>query len=98
MDLFVWLDPAGRVVAVQLAWGKPADEHLASWDARWPDRWTYGRIDDGEGPGLGHKATPVLATGGELDAAALRAAFEAAAASIPDEIREDVLRRLGESA
>src|SRR5690606_16307542 len=39
MDLFVWLDPAGRVVAVQLACGKPADEHLASWDARWPDRW-----------------------------------------------------------
>lgn len=87
MNLFVWLDPAGRIGAVPLAWGEPANKHLASRDARGPDRWTPRRLDDREGASLAHGATPNLAGVGE---------FAAAARVIPEDVREGALRSLGE--
>lgn len=79
MNLFVWFDPAGWIGAVPLAWGEPANKHLASWDARWPNRWTPRRLDNREGASLAQRTTPNLAAGGE---------FAAAARVIPEDIRE----------
>lgn len=93
LDLIVWLDAQDAVLGFQLCYDKLHRERAVTWHAA-GHALEHRAVDDGESPGIGHKATPILVADGELDAARLLAQFHAEAAALPPAIRDCVSDRL----
>lgn len=94
MDLAVWEDAAGRVVAFQLAYDRGRAEHVVSWRAG-ARRLRHEAVDDGECPAGRCKRAPLLLPDGPIPRRWLRSAFVARSDAIDAGIRRAVLRALG---
>ncbi|RMF14028.1 MAG: hypothetical protein D6761_10120 [Candidatus Dadabacteria bacterium] len=89
-DLFVFYE--GRtIVGFQLCFDKQADETALTWD-RSEGVWIR-RVDTGEAHPF-EQRSPVLTEAGDVSPAELAARFRDAATSIPDTVRDAVLRVL----
>src|SRR5262245_23363161 len=60
-DLFVWVDPQGKVARFQLAYDKPRAERVVEW--RRGRGFSHMHVDDGTRAGH-HPGSPLLSTGG----------------------------------
>jgi len=69
MDLIVWLDRRGAIVAFQLCYDRDHGEHAVTWQRGAGSR--HDAVDDGEHPGR-HKATPILVADGPFPAHRVR--------------------------
>jgi hypothetical protein len=92
MELAVWQDASGRVVAFQLAYDRDCDEHVVSWRAGGGLR--HDAVDDGEWPTGRCKRAPMLLPDGPIPRRRLRSAFQARAGALDPGIRRAVLRAL----
>lgn len=91
MDLVIWLDAAGAPDGFQLCYNRLTDEHALTWNEA--PGFTHLAVDDGEGPDLPYKATPVLVADGTFPKAAVCARFAAQAEELPVDLRDYVTAR-----
>lgn len=90
-DLFVWRDAKGRIVRFQFCYGKPADEHVAEWQAG--EGLSHMRVDDGEAsPWV--SMTPIFVPDGAFDPRALAQTLKQHAQEVPTDIVEFVTAKL----
>jgi hypothetical protein len=92
LDLFVWTDRAGELVAFQLAYDRLRDEHLIEWDhAR---GYLHRRVDDSPGGVLGIRPAAILTLGKRFPKYRVMTAFDARSDALPASIRAAVRARL----
>ena len=92
-DLIVWWDAGGVPLGFQLCYDKGRRERAFTW--RQATGLDHCAVDVGEQlVGLRHKATPMLAAPGALDAPAVAARFVAASGELPREVVSFVRDRL----
>jgi hypothetical protein len=95
-ELIVWYADDGSIFGFQLCYDLQSHEKALTW---LPHKgFSHNRVDDGEGVGLGHKRAPVLVPNGVFDVATVSRRFLEISASLPDEVREFVSRKLREYA
>jgi hypothetical protein len=93
LDLFVWTDRGGELVAFQLAYDRAGDEHLLEWErAR---GYLHRRVEDGRGHFKGIGATPLLALGKRFPKYRVVMQFDARSATLEEPLRTLVRQRLG---
>jgi hypothetical protein len=93
MDLIVWEQPPGRLLGFELCYDKGRDEHAVMW---WCDRgFTHWQVAEGDrAEGLGHKSTPILLETTRVPWAGLARRLHAAAAALPQPLRDAIVERL----
>lgn len=92
LDLIVWYDESGELSSFQLCYDKLRSERALTWEPA--AGLQHMAVDDGEGPGLRHKASPILVEDGYFDAKRIGERFAQAAAGLPAEIVEFVAAKL----
>lgn len=92
MDLIVWLDAAGAPDGFQLCYNRLTDEHAVTWDE--VSGFSHMAVDDGEGPDLPYKATPILVADGAFPKDTVLARFTAQAEMLPADLRDYIATRL----
>jgi hypothetical protein len=95
-DLIVWYSDDGSLYGFQLCYDKQRSERALTWLP--PSGFSHHRVDDGEGPPLTYKRTPILVADGEFDACALAHRFAQVSETLPPEIFEFVSGKLREHA
>ncbi len=90
-DLYVWKAEDQRIIAFQLCYNKPHNEHALYW--REDRGFSHLRVDDGEGTASTSQA-PILLADGVFDAASVAQRFRALAIEIPATVAAFVLKRL----
>jgi hypothetical protein len=90
-DLFIWYDEAGRIVAFQLCYGKPDDEHALTWQEGKGYRHT--KVSDGESTAVSHM-TPILVRDGLFEKEAVASSFTRDGVRIDREVMEFVSQKL----
>ena len=94
-DLIVWYDARGSIYGFQLCYDKPYSERALTWLT---DRgFSHQRVDDGETFAYGNQ-TPILLPDGSFPAERVAAEFGRHATTVPDDLREMVLRKISEYA
>lgn len=91
-DLYLWQDETGEIVAFQLCYAKPDNEHAIYWRA--DSGFSHLRVDDGESTTFS-ASTPVLVADGVFDSRSVVDRFRALAAALPADVVEFVIARLG---
>src|SRR6218665_2484573 len=81
MDLMLWLDGDGRLLAFQFSHGKPQQEQALSWSRQ--HGLSAQKVDDGSSEGLRHKGSPLLLGSNSLDIGTAIRAFSSANQEIP---------------
>ncbi|HEX6592464.1 MAG TPA: hypothetical protein VF050_10735 [Moraxellaceae bacterium] len=81
LDLMVWLDEAGELLAFQFSYGKPQDEKALSWSRQ--QGLSAQQVEDGSNLLPGHKASPLLVAAPLAGTQAAAAAFAAASQNLP---------------
>lgn len=94
MDLIVWFSGEQRIIGFQLCANKGQDEHALTWFQG--KRYSYHRVDDGEGRPGGPKMAPILVSGGAPDVEALLSQFADKDDLLPEAVRGFVEERLEE--
>ena len=94
LDLVVWSSSEGRIVGIQLCYGKGTNrERALTW---FKDRgFSHMRVDDGENQPGKYKMTPILVPDGIFDVDELLRIFEDAGRSLDQALSEavaDVIR------
>jgi hypothetical protein len=92
MDLIVWCDPADRPVAFELCYDRKDHERSISW--RPGVGFRHLAVDDGEGPGIGPKQTPVLVADGLFDARLVAKRLAKTAKEVPAALLDFVFAKL----
>ncbi|MDX1609104.1 MAG: hypothetical protein R3225_03170 [Halofilum sp. (in: g-proteobacteria)] len=92
MDLTVWQDRAGEVIAFQLAYDRLDGERALEWHRGTGFR--HHRVDDGETETGRHKQTPLLIPDGAIPRDRLLAEFRRRAAGLDESLREVVIEAL----
>lgn len=90
-DLIVWFGTDGSVWGFQLCYDREAAPRALTWTKT--DGYAHSGIEDGEGPGGVHKASPILVRDGLFDAGSVGAKLAAAAGGLPPEILAFVLQK-----
>lgn len=90
-DLYVWQDEDGTIIAFQLCYDKPDNEHALYW--RQDRGFSHLRVDDGENP-AGRPQSPLLLADGLFDSAGVTRRFLRLAKNLPPEISRFVIRHL----
>ena len=90
-DLYVWQDDNREIIAFQLCYDKPHNEHALYW--RHDRGFSHLRVDDGEGEN-GWCAAPILLADGIFDTKTVTQRFRALANDIPTTLADFVLDRL----
>ncbi len=93
-DLIVWFDNRDAIIAFDLCYGKPQQEHVFRW--RPPQSMQHLRVDDGERRAGHHKMTPIYVADGRYDALDTAQRFATASSGMDGVIRTFVLQRLAE--
>lgn len=96
MDLFVWVDDAGKPTGFQLCYGKSSREHALSWAEG--KGFSNMAVDGGESRPGRYKGSPILVTDGAVDTQRILEQFRREAALLPEEIVQMVEARVGELA
>jgi len=92
LDLFVWTDRAGALMAFQLAYDRPGDEHLLEWEhAR---GYLHRRVDDGRTAEQWGRAAPLLALGKRFPKYRVVGAYDARSAGLEASLRAAVREKL----
>lgn len=92
MDLMLWLDEAGGLLAFQFSHGKPAEEKALSWSRE--QGLSSQRVEDGSLTLPGHKGSPLLLAEPVTDTRAAANAFANASAQIPAPYATQILQLL----
>jgi hypothetical protein len=90
-DLFLWLTPAGRVSAFQLAYDRARQERVLSWSSA--RGFTHTRVDGGEASAF-QNMTPLLVPGGSCPIRTVLREFDRRSASMEDAVRAFLLGKL----
>jgi hypothetical protein len=88
----VWFSGDGSIWGFQLCYGRDKRERGLTW--RSGHGYSHARVDDGEGPGLDYKRTPILAEDGTFDADRVLRVFLESAAALPKFIVDFVAERI----
>ena len=92
-DLIVWYDEDGTVHGFQFCYDRNHHERALTWTS---DRgFEHHRVDAGD-MSLKHPGTPILVADGTFDARRMTQRFSEISLAVPEDIRELVLRKLGE--
>jgi hypothetical protein len=93
MDLIVWSDVGGALLAFQFCYDKGRAEQAVSWKPQ--VGLSHMAVDDGEGfEALRYKAAPMLLNRDAIDFARVQAMFEGAARELPGDIAAFVMAKL----
>jgi len=95
MDLTVWQDGDGALVAFQLAYDKGEGEHALEW--RREGGLRHHRVDDGEAETGRYKQAPLLLPDGAIPLPRLVDEFERRAGAIDADLRARILEILATS-
>jgi hypothetical protein len=95
-DLIVWYANDGSIFGFQLCYDKQKSERALTWLPQ--SGFSHSRVDDGEGPALTYKRTPVLVADGVLDASAVSSRFLRISKALPRDVFEFVAGKLREYA
>ena len=90
-DLYIWQDNNRKIVAFQLCYNKPHNEHALYW--RHDRGFSHLQVDDGEGMASTSQA-PILLADGVFDAESVTQRFRTLAMEIPSTIAAFVVERL----
>jgi hypothetical protein len=93
IDLYIWQDAAGEIVAFQLCYDKCRNEHALSWKRE--SGFSHRRVDDGESTLANN--VPILLAADVFEAAPVLASFLAQANEIPANIRDFVATHIESS-
>ncbi|MEY4807775.1 MAG: hypothetical protein RLZZ206_2164 [Cyanobacteriota bacterium] len=86
IDLIVWYDPDDSIIGFQLCYNKFVDEHALTWFRG--KGFSHNKVDDGEGPDVRFKMSPILIPDGVFDKNTLLTLFENESKDIDQEIVE----------
>jgi hypothetical protein len=86
-DLFVWVAPAGGIVAFQLAYDRGGDERVLGWHRS--AGYLHRHVDGGE-ESVFQKMTPLLTRAGRFPRLAVIAQFDARSSGLEEDIRRFV--------
>lgn len=89
MDLTVWQDAGGELLAFQLAYDKSEAEHALEW--RRDGGLRHHRVDDGEAETGRYKQTPLLLPDGVIPLKRVVDEFGHRAGALESELRERIL-------
>ena len=95
-DLIVWYADDGSIFGFQLCYDRRNSERALTWLPQ--SGFSHDRVDDGEGPGLVYKRTPVLVPDGAFDASAMLPRFIKISGSLPQDVIDFVSGKLREYA
>ncbi|MBS1198489.1 MAG: hypothetical protein H6R18_2274 [Proteobacteria bacterium] len=90
-DLYIWQTDDNKIVAFQLCYNKPHNEHALYW--REDRGFSHLQVDDGEGTANTSRA-PILLADGVFNAESVAQRFRALATNIPASLATFVLERL----
>lgn len=93
-DLFVWTDPAGKVLAFQLCYDRLKRERVLAWNEK--GGFAHRRIDDGEQTPLKNRA-PILVADGAFPAAKVGAEFERRNTALESGLRDFIRVKIREA-
>jgi len=91
-DLVLWLDEHRAFTGFELCYDKQDSEHAIAWTPQ--QGFRHMAVDSGETRPGKHKAAPILVPDGFFDVRRVRAAFQAASVSLPQEVAAYVARAL----
>jgi hypothetical protein len=89
IDLFVWTAASAAVHAFQLAYDKMGSERIVSWHSE--RGFHHFKVDDGRRLG-----TPIIESGGRIDAALALLQFKDVDAGLPPELSSFIAAKLEE--
>ena len=92
LDLFVWTNQAGELIAFQLAYDRARDEHLLEWEQ--VRGYLHRRVDDSPGGVLGIRAAAILALGKRFPKYRVVRAFDARSSGLQPSMRTAVRAKL----
>jgi hypothetical protein len=95
MDLTVWQDADGGLIAFQLAYDKGEAEHALEW--RREGGLRHHRVDDGEADTGRYKQTPLLVPDGAIPMQRLDDEFDRRSGDIDADLRARILEILATS-
>ena len=97
LDLIVWYGGDGSIYGFQLCYDKLDRERALTF--REPQSYQHHAIDDGEGPMLGPKMSPILVADGLVDSKRIEKLFADRAANVPEDlvdyVSENILKDPG---
>ena len=93
-DLIIWQDDGGNISGFQLCYAKGIDEHAFTWKSS--GGYTHHKVDDGEGPDIEHKRSPILVPDGDFNPSALVEKFLEGSIMIDPKISQFVCEKLHE--
>lgn len=92
LDLFVWTDASGGVVAFQLAYERNGDEHLLEWERS--RGYLHRRVDDSRGGDFGIRGAALLTAGKRFPKYRVLTQFDARSTTLEAALRSLVRRKL----
>ena len=90
-DLYIWQTDENAIVAFQLCYDKPHNEHALYW--RQDRGFSHLQVDDGEGT-VNTSRAPILLADGVFDAESVAQRFRAQAKEMPSTLAAFVIERL----
>ena len=93
-DLIVWYADDGSLFGFQLCYDTLKSERALTWLPN--SGFSHNRVDDGEGPALSYKRTPMLVPDGTFNASAMLSRFLRISESLPPDVIAFVSSKLRE--
>ena len=91
-DLIVWFSENDSLWGFQFCYDRAKEEKALTW--RQDHGYSHERVDDGEGPGMDYKRTPILVQDSAFDASRVLDIFLNASANLPKVIVDFVADRI----
>jgi hypothetical protein len=95
LDLFVWTDASGAVVAFQLCYDRSNHERILAWSATAGS--IHRRVDDGEQTPV-KNMSPIMVADGQFGADAVGAEFQRRGMEIDLRLRDFIRGKIDEAA
>lgn len=88
----MWYADDGSIFGFQLCYDKQGSERALTWLPQ--SGFSHNRVDDGEGPALTYKRTPMLVADGVFDLSAVSLRFLRISGALPRDVFEFVSGKL----
>jgi hypothetical protein len=93
-DLFIWQDPSGDFVRLQLCYDVELNERALVWNRA--EGFYHDGVDHGDEPGGTLGQAPILVRDGKFDSGTVVPRFESEAVQIPGDVRDFVIAKMRE--